>query len=403
MSTAPSSLAGRPAGLAQGLPLVAQAALPTVGAMLLVPLAPAIAAEIGPRPGAQYLTPLILTAPSICIALFSILAGVLGDRVGRRWPLIVAVTVYGLIGMAPLVLKDFAHVLASRVVLGLCEAVIITLSATMLADYYDGKARDRWLASISTVASLSAVVFLVLGGQIGAQYGWRAASAVYGLALLIAPAMLLLTWEPSPHRQAAAAGEAKPRFPWAHMAVTGAVTLVGSVFFYTIAIQQGIALAALGVTDPAQIGKLAAIASLANPLGTLVFWRIAQRSTPTLLAIAFALLGGAFMAMGRAESGAAFTLAAFGGLFGAGLLLPTLITWTMRGLPFAVRARGTGVWQTMFAAGQFVSGLLVPFLSRALGDGILSAFFVIGVVGLTLALTAVVLRLQSGGLEQVAQ
>ena len=68
----------------------------------------------------------------------------------------------------------------------------------------------------------------------------------------------------------------------------------------------------------------------------------------------------------------------FLGLFAAGLLMPTLITWTMSGLDFAVRGRGTGIFQSLFALGQFASGLAVPFLARALAGGVLPAFAVLG-------------------------
>lgn len=102
---------------------------------------------------------------------------------------------------------------------------------------------------------------------------------------------------------------------------------------------QGIALAAIGVTDPAAIGKLATAASLANPLGSLVFWRISHLRTATLLAVVFALLGSAFMAMGRASTGPECAAAALVGLYGAGVLMPTLMTWTRRGLPLSVGAR----------------------------------------------------------------
>ena len=394
---APAAAGGeRQAGFAQGLPLVVQAALPTMGAILLVPVVPLIAAEYGRLPGAAYLIPMLLTIPGLCIALFSVPAGFLGDRVGRRAPLIAALAIYGVMGMAPMVLGDIRAVLAARFVLGMTEAVIITLSATMLADYFTGATRDRWLASISAIASLSAVAFLLAAGQIGAAWGWRAVTAVYGLSLLIVPAMMFLTWEPDSRReQAAATAAGRVAFPWRHMAGTGAVTLFGSVLFYTLAIQQSMGLAELGLTDPGRIGALSAIATLANPLGTLLFWRVAHLRPSTLLAGEFLLLGAAFVGMSQATTDVQFTAATFAGSFAAGMLLPTLLTWTMRGLPFVVRARGTGIWQTLFALGLFLSGLLVPFLARNLVDGVLPAFGAIGIAAIAAAIAAAALRLAS--------
>lgn len=364
------------AGFPQGITLVAQAILPTMGAMLLVPVVPLLQQRFGHIADADFWIPAMLTVPGLCIACFASLAGAIGDALGRRLPLIVALAIYGFAGIAPFFLTGFTAVFVARIILGICEAAIITLSATMLGDYFSGRARERWLASISTTATLSAVILLVAGGLLGKGLGWQGPFAAYALAFLLVPAMLLFTWEPQHH--AADDATVATAFPWGHAARTGAVTLLGSTLFYTIAIQQGLGLAALGVSDPARIGTLSGLASLGNPLGTLLFWRLARLPTPLLLGLEFAVIAAAFFGMSQAGSEVMFAACAFLGLFAAGLLMPTLITWTMSGLDFAVRGRGTGIFQSLFALGQFASGLAVPFLARALAGGVLPAFAVLG-------------------------
>ncbi len=77
-----SSVGARTAGWPQGLLLALQAVLPTMGAMMLVPVVPLLLKEYGATPGASYLIPAILTVPALCIALFAPAAGWLGDRLG---------------------------------------------------------------------------------------------------------------------------------------------------------------------------------------------------------------------------------------------------------------------------------------------------------------------------------
>ena len=372
----------------QGVTLLLQQALPTMGPLLLVPVIPLIMVEYGDMPGAAYWVPSLLTVPALCMALLSVFAGALGDRIGRRWPLIFALVLYGAAGMAPLMLTGFAAIFTSRLLLGICEALIVTLSVTMLADYFTGKRRDRWLALINAVGAGSAVVFLALSGFLGAQFGWRAPTAVYGLALFIVPAMLAFTWEPRRHH-AEVVDSGTVAFPWTHVLAVGAVTIVGSSLFFVVAIQQAFGLIELGVTDPARIGLLTAIAGMGNPLGSLIFSRLVGVATSRLIALDMLLIGGGLLAMSQATSDVAFAVAAFGGLIGAGMLMPTLMTWMVRGLPFEVRSRGVGIFQSVFFAGQFASGLVLPWLARNVVDGMLEAFAVLGVVSLIMAGLAV--------------
>ncbi len=380
----------------QGVVLVALAVLPAMGAMLLVPVVPLLQQRFGTMANASYWIPALLTAPALCIALFAGLAGWLGDRFGRRPLLIGALSLYGVAGLAPMVLDDFTAIFSARIVLGICEAAIITLSATLLGDYFTGRARERWLASMSTTVTLSVVLLLAIGGWLGSLLGWRGPFAAYAVAFLIAPLTIMVIWEPK-RKAASGAEESIPKepFPWEHMLRTGGMTLFGSTLFYTLAIQQGLGLSALGVTDPARIGLLSSIASLANPMGALAFLLIARLRTPLLLGIEFGVIAAALLLMGSAHSDVVFAAAAFLGLFGAGLLLPTLITWTMSGLSYSVRGRGTGIFQSLFALGQFASGLIVPALANEVVDGILPAFAVLGWVAGAACVTGLVLALRS--------
>jgi len=55
-------------------------------------------------------------------------AGWLSDRVGRRRLLIVAMIAYAFVGIRAIVLDDLWAIIASRVGVGICEAVVMTVS-----------------------------------------------------------------------------------------------------------------------------------------------------------------------------------------------------------------------------------------------------------------------------------
>jgi len=262
---------------------------------------------------------------------------------------------------------------------GIAEALIYVLSTTMIADYFHGEARDKWLAGQTAFASVSALVFFNLGGFLG-EFGWRAPFWVYASALVMFALVWKFTWEPASDEHPDDEAQAAPHnlswegFPWGRMALIVLITIYGSVFFYTVQIQASSGLNVLGITSPAQAGFWTSVASVGVPLGTIIYGKFGSRlGVGKLLLIEFALLAVGFMMMGRAVNVPMFLVGCFINQVGAGLLLPTLLVWAMSILPFEIRSRGTGFWQSAFALGQWLSPLVVTFAALRLG-GLLDSF-----------------------------
>ncbi len=382
-STAPI----RTPGALQGIILLLPITLAVMGIAVLVPDVPQLAAAFKSVPHYQYLIQGgVLTMPALCVALLSPLAGWIADRIGRRPVLIASMVVYAAVGVAPVVLRDLTAIIVSRVCVGICEAIVMTVSTTLISDYFKGHARESWLAGQTAVASLSALALIPIGGLLGRTYGWRGPFGVYLLSLLLAAGIWLFTWEPPAERSPAAGltpsatdaerADAAP-FPWVRLGGICAITLFASVMFYTIQTESGLALAALGVSDPARLGVLTMVASLGVPAGTFVFRAAARAPIGALLGGEFLVIAAGFVGMGRAPGPWPFVAAAALNQLGCGMILPTLLTWASRGLAFSVRGRGTGVWQSTFAVGQFLSGLVVTWIAAELG-GLLPAFIALG-------------------------
>lgn len=367
-------------GFMTGFSLLLPITLSSMAIVLLAPILPGLLVEFGHVPGHEWWVPMILTVPALCVALFSPVAGMLGDWFGRRRLLIWALVAYGAVGVAPVFLGNLVAIIVSRVGVGLAEALIMVLTTTMIGDYFKGAARDRWLAGQTAFASISALLFFNIGGQLG-RFGWRAPFWVYGSALLMLALVLAFTWEPSeadPDDEAATAPHHAgwAEFPWARMLGIIAITVYGSVLFYTVQIQAGRGLAALGLSDPGRIGFLTSVASIGVPLGTFIYARIGHVRVARLLLGEFALLTIGFLLMGRAGSTWPFLGGCFINQLGAGLLLPTLLVWAMDGLPFEIRSRAAGMWTGAFSIGQFLCPVVVTAASVAFG-GLAGAFVVL--------------------------
>jgi MFS family permease len=362
--------------------------LSVMGIAVLVPVVPQLMAHFQGVPNFQYLIQGgVLTMPALCITLFSPLAGWLADRFGRRRILIAAMVAYSAFGIAPILLDNLSAIVGSRVGVGLCEAVVMTVSTTLISDYFKGHAREQWLASQTAVASLSALALITIGGLLGSAYGWRGPFAVYLFSVLLAVGVWRFTWEPPKEERPTSAATSRVAFPWARMGGICAITLFASVMFYTIQTQSGLALNSLGVQDPARLGALTAIASLGVPLGTFAFRALSRLHVGVLLSVEFLVIGSGFVLMGHSGDAPHFVASAALNQLGCGMILPTLLTWATRGLAFEVRGVGNGMWQATFAVGQFLSGLVVTFLGEHVG-GLQSAFVALGVANIVMAVCA---------------
>lgn len=385
----------RTAGTVQGLSLLLPCTMSVMGVVVLAPVLPQMLEYFKDMPQADYWVPMILTTPALCVALFSAPAGWLADRFGRRQLLMLSMVLYALCGVAPLVLDNFWAILASRVVVGITEAAVMTLTTTLIGDYFKGHQREKWLALQTAVASMSAVVLFIVGGALGG-ISWRAPFAVYASSLLLLAGIHFFTWEPEETEDVIQHPEAHQgvAFPWARLGGICAITVFASILFYTVQVDLALALTNRGITEPATIGWMTAVASLGVPAGTLVFQRAAALPVAVLLVVEFAICGVGFTGMALATDHGWLLGAVALNQFGCGMILPTLLTWALRGLAFEIRGRATGLWQGVFSVGQFLSAFVVTALSHQFGD-IFSAFLGLAIasgVAAVLAVAGVFLR-----------
>ncbi|MER5428476.1 MFS transporter [Streptomyces sp. NPDC002588] len=347
--------------------LMAGSCLPVLGAVLIAPVLPKMQDHFAAVPGAKTLVPVVLTVPALALALLAPFAGVVVDRLGRKRLLVVATLLYAVFGTAPLWLDPLGAIVASRVLVGICEAAIMTCCTTLIGDYYTGRVRDRYLALQTMCASASATAFFVVGGAAGSA-GWRAPFWIYAVGLLLAPAMAAALPRPAAADPVTDehAGGRRP-FPVRRLAGICALTVFGAMVFYTVPVETSYLLDDLGVTATSVIGLATALASAATVAGSIAFTRLPGGPAGRLPAV-FALCAAGFVVMGVAGDPVLLVVGAVLNCLGTGVLLPSLLTLAMSRLDFADRGRGTGLWTAAFFAGEFVCPLVLIGLESAVGS-----------------------------------
>ncbi|MCP1484659.1 MFS family permease [Pseudomonas fluorescens] len=362
------------AGTPQSLLLLLGSCLPVLGAVLLAPVLPRMQVHFADTPGASVLVPVALTLPALVIAILAPFAGIIADRIGRKPLLLVAMLIYTLCGTLPLWLDSLHAIVLSRAGIGLAEAAIMTCCTALMGDYYSGGRRERMFALQMVATSLSAALFMAIGGQLG-QDNWRAPFALYAVGLVFLPLMALWLWEP---RQLKAADVTQSRLPRRGLVPLLVLALLAGMSLFIVPVQAGYLLNLLGVDAPQQIGMTMGGNQVGIVLGALSFRLIGRIRSSRLLLLAFVLAGSGGLLMAGAGSQGMVSLAVFINGLGIGLMLPTLITRIMAQVDFSQRGRASGLFTAAIFAGEFVSPLVVLAMTAGVLSALPTALAVIG-------------------------
>jgi MFS family permease len=385
VASSPVAVSG-PAHLLRLTLLMAGSCMPILGAVLIAPVLPKMQDYFESTPGAKALVPLALTAPALALALLAPFAGVIVDRLGRKRLLIVATLLYAVFGTAPLYLASLGAIIASRALVGVAEAAIMTCCTTLIGDYYSGHQRVKYLALQTMCGSASATAFFVIGGAAGSA-GWRAPFWVYAVSLVLAPLMATVLPNPAPgatvDELGTAVADTHRAFPWRQLRGICALTFFGAMVFYTVPVEMSYLLDDLGVKNSGVIGLATAVSSAATVGGAVAFSRL-RRSPDAMLPAVLALCAAGFGVMFLAGNAPLLVAGAVINCAGTGMLLPALLTSAMSRLAFEDRGRGTGLFMAAFFGGEFVCPLVLLAVESAVG----SLAGAVAVLGLAAALLA---------------
>lgn len=367
-SRSDSALPRQATGRREGLVLMLGSSLTIMGSVMVAPILPKLGAAFGPlEPRADLLVPMAVTGPALAIALCAPLAGWLADRVGRKTLLVIATLLYAVLGALPALLDNLPAIVGVRLVFGAAEAAVMTCCATLIADYWHGEERLRYINRQVVTIGLVGSLFFVVGGALG-EHSWRSPFLLYLLPLLLVPVMLKVLWEPAISQPRAEVSE-QGRVAIAPLVLGYLLILSGMVLSFIVPIQTPILLVGLGVTSSTMIGLSAGLSLLATLCGSLA-WPLLRRhiGIAGCNALLLTLMGLGLWLLMRGQSYNAVLVAVLIHGVGAGLLVPNAMAPVMNALSASTRGRGLGGFTAFLYFGQFVSPLVVALLSAYSGD-----------------------------------
>lgn len=153
---------------------------------MYLPAFPSMEAELGVAPGAVELTLAVFFIGTACGQLFW---GPLSDRFGRRPPLYVAMTLFGVASLGCALADSVAALTAWRLLQALGGSAGMVISRAVVRDCCAAREAARVFSLLILVMGLAPILAPLLGGWISVHLGWRAifvALALFALVCLLA-------------------------------------------------------------------------------------------------------------------------------------------------------------------------------------------------------------------------
>ena len=306
---------------------------------------------------AGFIVKMVLTIPALMIAIFSPVAGRLIDRYGRLGILRIALAVYAIAGSAGFYLDNLYAILISRAVLGIAVGMSMTIVITLIADYFEGKERMKFVGLQIAFMSLGGILFIGLGGVL-ADIGWRYPFLLYLFSLLVLPLTFMFLKEPQLVKQNKQTQHniKAPAIIW----MLFFNTMLMWIIFFLIPVQIPFYLKAMGLEKNSLIGAAIASSTLFSAISSLSYSRIKSRfNFLSIFSMGYLLMAAGFVCIALSHTYALVVIAMMIIGFGMGMMIPNTNMWVMKIVPPEIRGKEIGKLTTFWFLGQFLSPIII--------------------------------------------
>ena len=139
------------------------------------------------------------------------LFGYLGDRLPRKYLMLVGVMIWSLATAGSGLAHSFAQLFAIRMVVGVGEACFVTMGPSWISDCFASTQRNTALTLFYVAIPFGSAIGFTLGGWFAQQGDWRGAFIYAGLPGVLLALSLLFLREPQRGESDGVAGEVVPK------------------------------------------------------------------------------------------------------------------------------------------------------------------------------------------------
>lgn len=350
-------------------------------------------------PGAALWVSMVITLPALFVVIGGPVTGFLTDRFGRKPVLVVSLLLSGLAGTGAFFLDQLFAILITRALLGFSIAGAMTATNALIADYFSGQARAKFMGYQSAFLGLGVIVFMPIGGFL-ADISWKYTFLSYLPLLFIFLAALFAIREPETIKPLVANDE-KFRFVFnsTQRFIVGAVFVLMFTFI-TIPVFLAYFMSEILSVGGTEVGLVGGLSGLMTFFGGMSYERIGRRrSFEKLVIFGFILFGAGFVALGLASSWLLIILGTAIVGFSLGMNMANLTTWLAHVVSPDMRGRANGLFMTMRFLAEFLGSLIfTPIINLTSFN---FGYILSAVIAISMALVTMIIFRPAGRTGQV--
>ncbi len=339
------------------LTLLLVSSLTIMSVITISPALPQMAMVFSDVENAEFLVKLVLTLPALMIAVFSPITGRLIDRYGRLRMLWLSLVLYAISGAAGYFLNNLYHILISRALLGVSVGMSMPIVITLIADYFEGMERQKFVGLQIAFMSMGGILFIGLGGIL-ADFSWRHPFLIYLSSLLVLPLSIAFLHEPAivQQRNQANTNVKAPGIIW----MLFINIMIMWIIFFLIPVQIPFHLKNIGVEKNSLIGAAIAMATAFSAISSFSYSKIKSRlSFLSIFSLGYLLLAAGFVCISISNTYVLVVIAMMLSGLGMGMMIPNTNMWVMKIAPPEIRGKEIGKLTTFWFAGQFLSPIII--------------------------------------------
>jgi len=324
---------------------------------IISPSLPFITDAFSDVPHAEFLTKLMMTLPSLSVAVMSPFAGTIVDKIGRVKVLIIALIFYIIAGSSGFWLNNLYLILVGRIFLGFGIAGILTATVTLIGDYFVDDERQRFLSIQGTFMALGGLIFITIAGYI-TGIDWRLPFLLYAIGFVAL--VLTIKYLPEPKKEEMLLQQQEKgkssRTIW-FIFLSG---FLGTLFFYIIPVQLPYYLKSLDGVSSGQIGLSIGLLTLTQAFSAYFYKNLKEKLGYYIIyALSFAVMGIGYFGIGVSENYLQIVICVMFLGVGVGWLFPNANLWLINSISAAKRGKYVGLLNSFTFLGMFMSPILI--------------------------------------------
>jgi len=321
----------------------------------------------------EFLSRLMITIPSLMIAVLAPFLGHLIYRFGKKISAILALIVFAIFGSGGLYLDFIEALLISRGFLGVAIASLMIVSTSLVGDYFKGEERNRFMGYQSAFTAIGGIIFVV-GGGILSDINWRYPFGIYLIGFILLPFVLKCLIEVDINTKEQTQEEAPLN---TNLFSIYFLAFLLMVIFYILPTQiPFLMMNEFGATGTLT-GLIISLAFVFHAIGSLAFAKLKNKfEFKIIYLIGLMVLAFGFIIIGFISNVYWFFVTASMMGFGGGIMMTNVTAWMLSRAHSTRRVKSSGYLTSSFFMGQFFSPIVtMPIVSLV---GVQNSFIILG-------------------------